>query len=145
MSQDDVMKMMAEEGEHFDSQGDTSNDEYEKKFVIMPEGDGFRVARILPPSPGQRIFVVTRTHRLTKNGKTRNFHCPRELITTKQGRKMWVDSDPKNPCPICMYSRVVWAEVEAAGGRDAPAAKMPHAEYSRIKAIERYYYNCVER
>jgi hypothetical protein len=43
-----------------------------------------------------------------------------------------------------MYTRGIWAEVEAAG-KETPEGKVLHAEYGRIKAIERYYYNAIVR
>jgi hypothetical protein len=145
----DVMAMMAEEADRFDSQSEDSNKAFLDKFVVMPQGEGFVVARVLPPLPGKKIYTATRTHRLVKDPKNkkggRNLHCPRELITNKQGKKMWVDTDPKKPCPVCMWARVIWAKVEAAGGKETPEGKVWHAEYSRIKAIERFYYNCGQR
>lgn len=127
-----------------------SNKNFLEKFVIMPEKEGFVIVRFLPPAVGKKFYCATRTHRLIKDEKDkkkggRNFHCPRELVTGKGGKKYWVDVDPKNPCPVCMYSRGVWSWVEAAGGRDTPEGKVHHAEYSRIKAIERYYYNVMVR
>ena len=146
------MSDMLEEAERFgnDEEGAAGNNKnFLEKFVIMPEKEGFIIVRLLPPAKGKKFYCATRTHRLIKNEKDktkggRNFHCPRELVTGKGGKKYWVDADPKDPCPICMYSRGVWSWVEAAG-RESPEGKVHHAEYSRIKAIERYYYNCVVR
>lgn len=115
------------------------------KFVIMPKGEGYVIVRLLPPGRGKKFYCATRTHRLSHSDNeegVKNLHCPRELVTGKGGKKFWVDSNPKDPCPICMYTRVLWAEVEAAG-KESPKGKTIHAEYSRIKAIERYYYNCL--
>jgi len=147
------MTEMFEEAERFGNEDEGSggaNKNFLEKFVIMPEKEGFVVVRLLPPAKGKKFYCATRTHRLIKDEKDkkkggRNFHCPRELVTGKGGKKYWVDTDPKDPCPHCMYSRGVWSWVEAAGGRDTPEGKVHHAEYSRIKAIERYYYNCMVR
>jgi len=130
--------------------GGGGNKNFLENFVMMPEKEGFVIVRLLPPAKGKKFYCATRTHRLIKNEKDRtkggrNFHCPRELVTGKGGKKYWVDTDPKDPCPHCMYARGVWAWVEAAGGRDTPEGKVHHAEYSRIKAIERYYYNAMVR
>jgi hypothetical protein len=122
--------------------------DWRAKFVEMPLKEGFVVARLLPPAKGKKFYCATRTHRFVKDPRQkrgRNFHCPRELVTAKNGKKIWVDTDPKCPCPACMYARGVWAEVEAAGGKETAEGKLHHAEYSRIKAIERYYYNCMVR
>lgn len=145
------MTEMMEEAERFvgEEEGNSNNTNFLEKFVIMPEKEGFVVVRLLPPARGKKFYCATRTHRLIKSEKDRtkggrNFHCPRELITGKGGKKYWVDTDPKDPCPHCMYTRGVWAEVEAAG-KETPEGKAHHAEYSRIKAIERYYYNGMVR
>lgn len=147
------MSEMLEEAERFSSEDDGSvggnNKNFLDKFVIMPEKEGFVVVRLLPPAKGKKFYCATRTHRLIKDEKDskkggRNFHCPRELVTGKGGKKFWVDTDPKNPCPHCMYARGVWGWVEAAG-KESAEGKVHHAEYSRIKAIERYYYNAVVR
>jgi gp32 DNA binding protein like len=146
------MAEMEEEAERFDEQGEQSNNDFLEKFVIMPEKEGFVVVRLLPPAKGKKFYCATRTHKLAKpvpgdptKKRGRNFHCPRELVTAKNGKKIWVDSDPKCPCPVCMWTRGIWADVEAAGGRETAEGKIHHAEYSRIKAIERYYYNGIVR
>lgn len=148
------MSAMLEEADRFGDQeegaGGGGDKNFLEKFVIMPEKEGFVIIRLLPPAKGKKFYCATRTHRLIKDEKDRkkggrNFHCPRELVTGKGGKKYWVDVDPKCPCPHCMYARGVWGWVEAAGGRDTAEGKVHHAEYSRIKAIERYYYNCMVR
>ena len=143
------MTQLFEEAERFESEEESGNNKnFLEKFVIMPEKEGFVVVRLLPPMKGKKFYCATRTHRLAKDPKNpkvaKNFHCPRELVTGKGGKKYWVDTDTKCGCPICLYTRAIWAEVEAAG-KESPEGKMLHAEYSRIKAIERYYYNCVVR
>ena len=157
----DVLDMseMLEEADRFasDEEGGEGQNNFLDKFVIMPEKEGFVVIRLLPPAKGKKFYCATRTHRLIKGEEDRkkggrNFHCPRELITGKGGKKYWVDTDSKDPCPICMYTRAIWAELEAAEGGRADTknlktleGKRLHGEYSRIKAIERYYYNAVVR
>lgn len=125
-----------------------NREEYLKKYVIMPEGEGFKILRLLPPAKGKKLYCATRTHRLLKEGddpkKARNLHCPRVLATI-QGKKRWVDPDPTKPCPICMYCRGLWAMAEAAGGKKTAEGQALQNEYRRIKAVERYYYNCMER
>lgn len=107
-------------------------------FVRFPEKDGFVTVRLLPPAKNKKFYCATRTHRI--NGKS--VHCPRELMTNKQGKKVWQDADPKKPCVICKYTRELWSESEK---KPEAEAKELQAEYSKIKAIERYYYNCVAR
>jgi len=147
------MNEMLEEADRFagDEEGGEGgqNKNFLDKLVIMPEKEGFVVVRLLPPAKGKKFYCATRTHRLIKGEEDRkkggrNFHCPRELVTGKGGKKYWVDTDPKDPCPICMYTRGIWSEVEAAG-KETAEGKGLHAEYSRIKAIERYYYNAIVR
>lgn len=131
------------------------NADYLAKFVSMPQGEGYVVVRLLPPAKGKKFYCATRTHRFVKDPKQkrgRNYHCPREMTTAKNGKKIWVDTDPNCPCPACLYTRGIWAELEAAEGGvvntkniRTPEGKLLHAEYSRIKAIPRYYYNCVVR
>lgn len=155
------MTEMLEEADRFagDEEGGEGgqNKNFLDKFVIMPEKEGFVVVRLLPPAKGKKFYCATRTHRLIKGEEDRkkggrNFHCPRELVTGKGGKKYWVDTDPKDPCPICLYTRGLWAELEAAEGGNVDTknlktleGKRLHGEYSRIKAIERYYYNGVVR
>jgi hypothetical protein len=151
------MTQLFEEAERFESEEEGGNNKnFLEKFVIMPEKEGFVVVRLLPPMRGKKFYCATRTHRLAKDPKNpkvaKNFHCPRELVTGKGGKKYWVDSDPKYGCPVCLYTRAIWAEVEVAEGgavdtknMKTPEGRRLHAEYSRIKAIERYYYNCVVR
>ncbi len=146
------MSEMLEEADRFAGEEENAggNDKsFLDKFVIMPEKEGFVVVRLLPPAKGKKFYCATRTHRLIKSEKDkkkggRNFHCPRELVTGKGGKKFWVDTDQKDPCPICLYTRGIWAEVEAAG-KETPEGKVLHSEYSAIKAIERYYYNAIVR
>src|SRR5690606_18583505 len=56
-----------------ESQG---NNNFLDNFVRMPEGDGIVVVRILPPRKGQKLYCVTRTHKLGQ----KNFHCPQTLV-----------------------------------------------------------------
>ncbi len=154
------MSEMLEEAERFggDEEGGGNTTNFLEKFVTMPEKEGFTIVRLLPRAKGKRFYCSTRTHRLIKGEQDkkksgRNFHCPRELVTGKNGKKFWVDTDPKDPCPHCLYTRAIWAEVEAAEGggpvdsRNLKTAegRILHAEYSRIKAIERHYYNAMVR
>lgn len=134
--------------EDFEVPEEGEGGDYLAKFVSMPVKEGYVVARLLPPAKGKKFYCATRTHRYVKDPKQkrgRNFHCPREMVTAKNGKKIWVDVDPKCPCPGCMYARGIWADVEAAGGKDTPEGKVHHAEYGRIKAIPRFYFNCMVR
>lgn len=129
-----------DEVERFDAAAEGGND-FLANFVRMPEGEGFVNIRLLPPAKGKKFFCATRTHRLGK----RNLHCPRELISV-QGKKRWVDSDPKHPCPICKFYNGLWRdaeEAEAAGNKEE--AESYKAEARKIKPIERYYYNSMVR
>lgn len=125
-----------EEAERFDSQNE-GMDDYLSNFVLMPEKEGFTTVRLLPPAKGKKFFCATRTHRLGK----RNLHCPRELVTI-QGKKRWVDSNPKDPCPICKFYNGLWRESEDA---EADEAKVLQDDARKIKPIERYYYNSIAR
>jgi hypothetical protein len=146
------MSVMLEEADRLGGEEDGAaggNNNFLEKFVIMPEKEGFVIVRLLPPAKGKKFYCATRTHRLIKDERDRkkggrNFHCPRELVTGKGGKKYWVDTDPKDSCPHCCYGRAIWAEVEAAG-KESAEGKLLHAEYSRVKAIERYYYNAIVR
>jgi hypothetical protein len=97
-------------------------------FVRMPEGDGIVTVRILPPKKGQKLFCVTRTHKLGK----KNLHCPQTLVGGK-----W-----QGMCPICTYYRNLWKESDQKGGEEAEQLR---AEARSIKPLERYYYNVIVR
>jgi hypothetical protein len=126
-----------EEAERFDAAAEGGND-YLDNFVLMPEGEGFVNIRLLPPAKGKKFFTATRTHRLGK----KNLHCPRELVSV-QGKKRWIDTDPKNPCPICKFYNGLWRDSEEAGSKEE--ADAIQADARKIKPIERYYYNAVVR
>jgi hypothetical protein len=125
-----------EEAERFDSQSE-GNEDYLANFVRMPDKEGYVTVRLLPPVKGKRFYCATRTHRLGK----KNLHCPRELVSI-QGKKRWVDNNPKDPCPICKFYNGLWRESEDA---EADEAKVLQDDARKIKPIERYYYNCIVR
>ena len=130
------MSELMEENERLDTSGSTND--FLDNFVRMPEKDGFVTVRLLPPSKGKKFFCATRTHRLNN----RSVHCPRILVTNKQGSKVWQDEDPKNPCVICKYYNELWKESERKEGKAAEEVK---GQARAIKPVERYYYNCIVR
>ena len=97
-------------------------------FVRMPEGEGIVVVRILPPRKGQKLYCVTRTHKLGQ----KNIHCPQTLVNGK-----W-----QGFCPVCNYYRNLWKESDQANGDEAEQLR---AEARSIKPLERYYYNVIVR
>lgn len=97
-------------------------------FVRMPEGEGVVVVRILPPRKGQKLYCVTRTHKLGQ----KNIHCPQTLVNGK-----W-----QGFCPVCNYYRNLWKESDTKGGDEAEQLR---AEARSIKPLERYYYNVIVR
>jgi hypothetical protein len=125
-----------EEAERFDAASD-GNDDYLSNFVRMPEKEGFVIVRLLPPAKGKKFFCATRTHRLDR----KNLHCPRNLENI-QGKKRWVDCNPKDPCPICKFYNGLWRESEDASAEEATVLQN---DARKIKPIERYYYNCIVR
>lgn len=130
------MAELAEEVERLDSQSGATD--FLENFVRMPEKDGFVTIRLLPPAKGKKFFCATRTHRINN----RSIHCPRVLITNKQGKKQWCDEDPKTPCVICKYYNELWKEAERKEGKASEELKN---QARAIKPIERYYYNCIVR
>lgn len=133
------MADMMEEAERLDTAAEgVDGSDYLNNFVRMPEKEGFVSVRLLPPSKGKKFYCATRTHRLGK----KNLHCPRELVSI-QGKKRWVDTDPKNPCPICKYYNGLWRDSEEAGSKEE--ADNLQNEARKIKPIERYYYNAIVR
>jgi len=106
----------------------SGNNNFLDNFVRMPEGEGSVVVRILPPRKGQKLYCVTRTHKLGQ----KNIHCPQMLVAGK-----W-----QGFCPICNYYRNLWKESDQKGGDEAEQIR---AEARSIKPMERYYYNVIVR
>ena len=107
-----------------------------KNFVKLAEGKCVVPVRFLPPAvkgkferDKSHLFQRTRLHMI--NGKA--FHCPRELQQ---------DGWFKGPCPICEYYTLLWKQSKSKSPEDA---KHDQALARQIKAIERYYYNCIVR
>lgn len=121
--------------------GNAGNSDFLENFVCMPQGAGNVVVRLLPPAVGKKFYCATRTHRLDD----RNLHCPRELVNVN-GKKRWVDMNPKKPCPICKFYSDLWKKAEGlerAG--DKQQAEILKDKARAIKPIERYYYNVFVR
>lgn len=116
---------LRQEQTRLESQG---NSNFLDNFVRMPEGEGIVNVRILPPRKGQKLYCVTRTHKLGQ----KNIHCPQSLVGGK-----W-----QGFCPICNYYRNLWKESDQKGGE---AAEQLRAEARAIKPLERYYYNAIVR
>lgn len=106
----------------------TGNNNFLDNFVRMPEGEGIVTVRILPPRKGQKLYCVTRTHKLGQ----KNIHCPQTLVNGK-----W-----QGFCPVCNYYRNLWKESDQKGGDEAEQLR---AEARSIKPLERYYYNVIVR
>lgn len=136
---------LEEEQQGLAAEGGTggNNDDILKKFVKMPQGDGYIVLRLLPPTKGAKFYQETRVHKLDNGKMVRNVHCPR----TKQmlnGKRVWLDVDRKHPCPVCKYYSELWKEAdEAEKNGDKDYSEKLKAQARRIKPIERYYYNAV--
>lgn len=113
------------EQQRLESQG---NNNFLDNFVRMPDGEGIVVVRILPPRENQKLYCVTRTHKLGQ----KNIHCPQNLIEGK-----W-----HGFCPVCNYYRNLWKESDQKGGSEA---EQLIAEARQIKPLERYYYNVIVR
>lgn len=108
-----------------ESQGQNS---FFDNFVKMPEGEGIVLVRILPPRKSQKLYCVTRTHKLGQ----KNFHCPRTLVNNK-----W-----QGLCPICHHYQNLWRDSDKKSGDEAEQLR---AEARSIKPLERYYYNVIVR
>lgn len=105
-------------------------------YLQMPEGKGSLNLRLLPPAKAGifgdekgPFYQKSRLHRV--NG--RNFHCPRE--DGPDGRLI-------GDCEICKYLRWLWSESEKA---DEDEKIKMQTLYRQIKAIDRYYYNVIQR
>lgn len=116
---------LRQEQTRLESQG---NNNFLDNFVRMPDGEGIVVVRILPPRKGQKLYCVTRTHKLGQ----KNLHCPQTLVNGK-----W-----QGFCPICNWYRNLWKESDRKGGEEA---EQLIAEARSIKPLERYYYNVIVR
>lgn len=116
---------LRQEQTRLESQGQSN---FLDNFVRMPEGEGIVTVRILPPRKGQKLYCVTRTHKLGQ----KNFHCPQNLLSGK-----WTGF-----CPICNYYRDLWKRSDSANSEEAA---MLQAEARGIKPLERYYYNVIVR
>lgn len=120
----DLNELRAEQ-RRVESQGQSN---FLDNFVKMPDGEGSVTVRLLPPKKGNRLYCITRTHRLGQ----KNFHCLQTLIGTRwEGR-----------CPVCDYYRGLWKESDKASRDQAEALQ---TEARSIKPIERSYYNCIVR
>ncbi len=106
----------------------TGGNNFLDNFARMPEGEGIVLVRILPPRKGQKLYCVTRTHKLGQ----KNIHCPQTLVGGK-----W-----QGFCPVCNYYKNLWKEADAKGGHEAEKIQ---AEARSIKPLERYYYNVIVR
>jgi hypothetical protein len=109
---------------------------FSKNFVKLPDGKCVVTIRFLPPAVGGKfgrvknnLFQRTRLHMI--NGKA--FHCPRELQS---------DGWFKGPCPICEYYTLLWKESKSKSPEES---KHDQQLARQIKAVERYYYNCIVR
>ena len=107
-----------------------------KNFLKLPDGKCVVNIRLLPPAAKGKfdrekssLFQRTRLHMI--NGKA--FHCPRELQE---------DGWFKGPCPICEYYTLLWKQSKSKSPEEA---KHDQTIARQIKAIERYYYNCIVR
>ena len=129
---------MAELVEEVERLASAGTSDFLDNFVRMPEKDGFVTVRLLPPGKGKKFYCATRTHRINN----KSIHCPRELVRDANGRKRWVDPDPKKPCVICKYYSELWKEAEKKEGKAAEDLKN---QARAIKPLERYYYNCIVR
>jgi hypothetical protein len=116
-------------------EGGNGGGNYLDNFVRMPEGAGHVILRLLPAAPAgmfnrakSPFFQRTRTHRV--NGKS--LHCRKEFVKGK-----WVGE-----CEVCNHCRWLWAESE---GKPKDEADRLQGQYRNLKAVERYYYNCVVR
>ena len=128
----DLAELQGENERLVNSEGSS----FGKNFVKLAEGKCVTNIRFLPPAAKgmfgkdkHHLFQRTRLHMI--NGKA--FHCPRELQA---------DGWFKGPCPICEYYTLLWKESK---GKSPEDAKHDQALARQIKAIERYYYNCIVR
>lgn len=117
---------LRQEHARLENQGNNGN--FLDNFFRMGEGDGIYIIRILPPKQGQKLFCLTRTHRLGE----KNIHCPQTLINGK-----W-----QGLCPICNHYRNLWKQSESASPEEAEKLV---AEARAIKPLERSYYNILVR
>lgn len=122
------------------------NGDSSEKYVALPN-EGIVTVRFLPPAEGKDFFVVTRIHKLKIDGEKypKNIHCTR-VIRKVQGKKRWVDRDPKDPCPLCRYNDSLWDKIRAAEARgDLKMVEQIKKEASDVRANERYYYQVIVR
>lgn len=131
----DFFDELKQEAERVLTDNDGKKNAYLDKFVQMPE-EGSIVIRLLPPSHGVKLpFIATRLHRL--DGKS--YHCRKELSGGKWQGKTGL-------CPPCDHYNHLWSLInKIPGGRTASKALPLVDEATRIKPIERFYYNCVVR
>jgi hypothetical protein len=135
----DLNEVSSENARLNDNNGGSFLDQFVPMPEVKPGQTGSVTLRILPPAKGQKLYQYTRVH--TING--RKVHCPRPLITGKDGRKTW---DRTVYCPICEYYNSLWRKVdklEEEGKKDEANALKREAR--NIKPVERYYYNAIVR
>ena len=107
--------------------GNTGNADFLSKFFMMESG--VSVVRILPGAEDSSFYAESAIHRITTDGNSKNYHCPR------------VKGDA---CPLCDAYFKLWERVNAMG-KETPEAQ-PLIDIARtIKARDRYYLNVVDR
>ena len=106
----------------------------------MPEMNGDKILRFLPPKKGGKLYILTRLHMLwsPSNGISKNYHCHKELDKNLK----WTGN-----CIICEKYNEFW--------KFADAQKVPYhyqgtfealmGDLRKIKPNERAYYNVIDR
>jgi hypothetical protein len=127
------LEEMQKEAERNSQEGNNTSD-FLEKFVKLPAKEGYVLMRFLPRrQKGKQLYCATRTHRLNN----KNYHCPRELVMTANGRWQW-----QGQCVVCEYCADLWKKSEKLNGK--PQEDLQN-KYRQIKAIERFYYNVIVR
>lgn len=110
----------------------SSPEDWRKKFVKFPQGEGYVIVRFLPPVSGQKWSIAVKNHKV--NGK--NFHSYLEYVKGK-----WVGN-----CPIANELKKLWNEIERLerkGNKDAALDLRQQA--SDLRAYEKHNFNVIVR
>lgn len=111
----------------------SSQQDWRKKYVKMPEGEGFLIVRFLPGGDGKNWTNASRVHKIC--GK--NYHSYLEF--DRNGKL-------QGNCPIASELKKLWSEIERldrTGKKDA--AQELRGIASQIRAKEKHYFNVIVR
>lgn len=113
---------------------------YLDKFVKMPEMNGEKILRFLPPKKGGKLYVLTRIHMLWSplSSISKSFHCHKELDKNIRWSGNCIICEKYNE--FCKLADAQKVPYHYHGSLDALMGDL-----RKIKPNERAYYNVIDR